>query len=130
MKMAEKKPVNPVTQMDLALERTYLALERTLMAWVRTATSLIAFGFSVYKFFEFEKGAGLIKQSVIGPRFFGMAMIFIGLVALALATVEHWHYKTSLKRQGIEIRVSLASLVAGLIILLGIAAMAAVIFKL
>jgi len=128
--MAEKKPEKPVTQMDLAFERTFLALERTLMAWVRTATSLIAFGFSVYKFFEFEKGAGLIKQSVIGPRFFGMAMISIGLLALAMATFEHWHYKMKLKRQGIEIRVSLAGLVAGLIILLGIAAMAAVIFKL
>ncbi len=130
MKMAQKKSVNPVTQMDLALERTSLALERTLMAWVRTATSLIAFGFSVYKFFELEKGAGLLNQSVIGPRFFGMAMIFIGLVALALATLEHWHYKMHLKRQGVEIRLSLAGLVAGLIIMLGIAAMAAVIFKL
>jgi len=25
-----------------------------MMAWIRTGTSLITFGFSVYKFFEFE----------------------------------------------------------------------------
>ncbi len=38
----------------LAVDRTRLAHERTLMAWVRTATSLISFGFTIYKFFEFE----------------------------------------------------------------------------
>ena len=38
----------------LAVERTRLAYERTLMAWVRTATSLISFGFTVYKFFQFD----------------------------------------------------------------------------
>jgi uncharacterized membrane protein YidH (DUF202 family) len=37
----------------LALERTRLAHERTLMAWVRTATSLISFGFTIYKAFEY-----------------------------------------------------------------------------
>jgi len=39
----------------LAVDRTRLAFERTMMAWVRTATSLITFGFTVYKFFQFEK---------------------------------------------------------------------------
>ncbi len=34
----------------LAVDRTRLAHERTLMAWVRTATSLIPFGFTIYKF--------------------------------------------------------------------------------
>lgn len=126
----KKKTSKPVTQMDLAFERTYLALERTLMAWVRTAASLIAFGFSVYKFFQFEKGDGLLNQSLIGPRFFGMTLIFLGLVSLALATVEHWRYKIKLKQQGIEIRLSLAGLVAALISILGIVAMVAVIFKL
>ncbi|MDH5246777.1 MAG: DUF202 domain-containing protein, partial [Betaproteobacteria bacterium] len=38
----------------LAVERTRVAYERTMMAWIRTATALITFGFSVYKFFEFE----------------------------------------------------------------------------
>jgi putative membrane protein len=40
---------------ELAVDRTWLAYERTLMAWVRTATSMISFGFSIYKFFQFEK---------------------------------------------------------------------------
>ena len=41
------------TGTKLAVDRTRLAYERTLMAWVRTATSLISFGFTIYKFFEF-----------------------------------------------------------------------------
>jgi len=39
----------------LAYARTRAAYERTMMSWIRTATSLITFGFSVYKFFQFEK---------------------------------------------------------------------------
>ena len=38
----------------LAVDRTALAHERTLMAWIRTAASLISFGFTIYKFFDFE----------------------------------------------------------------------------
>ena len=58
----------------LALERTRGAYERTLMAWVRTGTSLITFGFAVYKFFQLEiagitpQHAPLIKTTLIGPR--------------------------------------------------------------
>ena len=36
----------------LAFDRTWVAYERTMLAWVRTATSLITFGFSIYKFFQ------------------------------------------------------------------------------
>ena len=45
------------TSTKLAYDRTRLAYERTLMAWVRTGTSLITFGFTIYKFFEeFHRG--------------------------------------------------------------------------
>jgi putative membrane protein len=74
----------------LAVDRTRLAHERTLMAWVRTATSLISFGFTIYKFFEFEAGrGGPVTARLLSPRQFGMTMIGIGLVALLFATIEH-----------------------------------------
>jgi len=38
---------------DLALQRTIVAGERTLMAWIRTALSMIGFGFTIYKFFQY-----------------------------------------------------------------------------
>jgi uncharacterized membrane protein YidH (DUF202 family) len=40
--------------MRLAVDRTRLAYERTMMAWVRTATSMISFGFTIHKFFQFR----------------------------------------------------------------------------
>ena len=73
----------------LAIDRTRLAYERTMMAWVRTATSLISFGFTIYKFFEFEITRNAAPPSrVIGPRGFALTMIGIGLVALVLATIQ------------------------------------------
>ena len=74
----------------LAVDRTRLAYERTLMAWVRTATSLISFGFTIYKFFEFEMSKQPLRANpILGPRGFGLIMITIGLFSLALATVDH-----------------------------------------
>ena len=54
---------------QLAVDRTRLAYERTLMAWIRTATSLITFGFTIYKFFEIELSRGGLARSdqLIGP---------------------------------------------------------------
>ena len=39
---------------DLGFQRTAMAHERTLMAWIRTAVSLISFGFTIYKAFDFK----------------------------------------------------------------------------
>jgi uncharacterized protein DUF2490/uncharacterized protein DUF202 len=59
---------------QLALDRTRLAHDRTLMAWVRTATSLISFGFTIYKFFQYlhEKGEASPERYLIGPREFAL----------------------------------------------------------
>ena len=75
----------------LAYERTRLASERNMMAWIRTATSLISFGFTVYKFFEFEAGKSLPSATgrLLSPRVFALIMIGTGLVALLLSTIEH-----------------------------------------
>jgi putative membrane protein len=58
------------TATKLAYDRTRLAYENTMMSWVRTATSLITFGFSVYKFFQIEKGGGEQAGRLVGPREF------------------------------------------------------------
>ena len=115
----------------LAYERTNLAHERTLMAWVRTATSLISFGFTIYKFFELEKGDLMrIHHQVIGPRHFAMLMIAAGIISLVIATIEHLQYIKSLDKQHVETPRSLAAWIAGLISVLGLLAMAAVVFRL
>ena len=74
----------------LAFERTRVAYERTMMAWIRTATALITFGFSVYKFFEFEmKGNPAVGRMFMGPRGFGLTLIGIGLISLLFGSVAH-----------------------------------------
>ncbi len=114
----------------LALDRTMLAHERTLMAWIRTATTLITFGFTIYKFFQLE-GATLLQSrthQVIDARTFAMFMIAIGLLALLLATIQNRQYRKTLRKQQREIPYSLATLVGGLISALGLLAMIAAIF--
>ncbi len=75
----------------LAVDRTRLAYERTMMAWVRTGTSLISFGFTIYKFFQYQvdRGQMVSPGRMIGPREFGVIMIGIGLTALLLSAVDH-----------------------------------------
>jgi inner membrane protein YidH len=74
---------------NLAIVRTWLAHERTLMAWVRTGTSMISFGFTIYKFFQFEAGKTQVPRGLIGPRDFALVMVSIGLISLLLAVFQH-----------------------------------------
>ena len=108
----------------LAFERTWVAYERTMLAWVRTATSLITFGFSVYKFFQIVRDEGDHNTShLIGSRQFGLLLVSIGLASLALATIE---YRQNIRRLGEEYQGrprSLAVIVAALISVLGIIAL-------
>ena len=115
---------------QLAVDRTRLAYERTLMAWIRTATSLITFGFTIYKFFQIELSRGGLSRSdrLIGPTEFALLMIVIGLVSLLLATLEHRRDLNALNAEYLGGRRSLARVLAALISLLGLLALVAVLF--
>jgi len=113
----------------LAFDRTRLAYDRTMMAWVRTATSLISFGFTIYKFFQLELAGHRQSDSLIGPRGFGLTMISIGLVSLLMATIEHRLNRNELRAINPEVPRSLAALLAGLIAFLGIFALLAATFR-
>jgi len=117
----------------LAIDRTRLAHERTLMAWVRTSTSLISFGFTIYKFFQYlrdEQPARVAAQR-FGPRAYALLMMGIGVFALVLATFEHRRSLQSLRHQygGYPIPSSLATLLAALISGLGILGLVAVLSR-
>ena len=115
----------------LALLRTVAALDRTLMAWVRTATSLISFGFTVYKFFQYlRESQGAATTGPIGPREFGGLMIGIGIASLILATIGHRRSMRALRADyGALIPNSLATVVAALIGILGVLLLVAVVFR-
>jgi putative membrane protein len=114
---------------ELAFARTRAAYERTMMSWIRTATSLITFGFSVYKFFQLEAESSVRQNRVIGPRQFALVLVSIGLISLLLATIEHRRNIRALSAQYSGHRWSLAVVVAALISILGILALVAIIFR-
>jgi putative membrane protein len=113
----------------LSYDRTRLAYENTMMAWVRTATSLITFGFSLYKFFQLDLKRGETSTGLIGPREFGFIMIFIGLVSLLAGTVQHVTSMRLLRAQCPDIPRSVAALLAALMSIVGILALFAVVFR-
>ena len=116
----------------LAVERTRLAHERTLMAWVRTVTSLISFGFTIYKFFQYLHQDGLQQKpaQILGTRHFGLLMIIIGLVSLVVATIQHRQSLTVMRAQYHDVPYSLATVMAALIGLLGIVGLLSIVFRL
>jgi len=117
------------TATRLAVDRTRLAYDRTLMAWIRTATSLISFGFTIYKFFQFEvKGSSPSADHLIGTRGFALMMIGIGLVALLLSALDHRKTMQAMRAEFGPIPPSTAAIVAGLVSMMGLAAFLAVIF--
>lgn len=99
------------------------------MSWVRTATSLITFGFAIYKFFELELMGRSQTDRLIGPREFALMLVSIGLVSLLMATIQHRLDRNELRALNPEVPRSMPALLAGLIALLGIAALLAVIFR-
>lgn len=120
-------PLDTATQ--LALERTRAAYERTMMSWIRTATSLITFGFSVYKFFQLENPERMLRDRLIGPRQFALILVSIGLVSLVLATLEYRENIRALGARYADSRRSLSAVVAALISALGVVALIVMIFR-
>jgi putative membrane protein len=92
------------------------------MAWVRTALSLISFGFAIAKFFDFLNQKN-VTPPVLGPRTVGILMIGSGLIALALASVQHRRTLKSMRAQCPGLPSSIAGVAGALLALVGIAAL-------
>jgi putative membrane protein len=104
---------------DLAFERTILAHERTLMAWVRTATSMISFGFTLYKFFDEMKRSANAPDQLLSPRIVGMIMIAFGFLSLLLAQVQHQIAIKKLKEYYPGAQKSISSVISILVLMFG-----------
>lgn len=116
---------------DLAFERTRFSSDRTLMAFLRTSVSLIGFGFTIYKFFQYmveaKTLAGFPSQ---GPRNLGLALIILGAVMLAAAVTQHVMFVRRLSRvAGHKMPISTALVGSMIFLLIGILALINVIFS-
>lgn len=114
----------------LAVQRTRLASERTLMAWIRTSTSLIAFGFTIFTFFQYLADSESLARPVVSPWDVGMVLIVIGLIALVLAWFQHRREIRELAAEAGAMPFSLAGLISALIAMLGILALVVVAWRL
>jgi len=106
---------------DLAMQRTIIAAERTLMAWIRTAISMIGFGFSIYKFFQYlpeEIAAGNIKRPQ-APRNLGLTLIGLGTLALIAAAWQHRHFLNEIGATRNRHVWSISFVVAIMVVLIG-----------
>jgi putative membrane protein len=113
----------------LAIERTRVAYDRTMMSWIRTATSLITFGFTIYKYFQLQRIAAP-SERLIGPREFSLILISMGLCSLGVAVWQHGQGLLRLRALYPETPRSLAGWLAAMIALLGLLALIAVILRL
>ncbi|PQV49180.1 YidH family protein [Paraburkholderia sp. BL21I4N1] len=116
----------------LAVERTFLAAERTLMAWLRTSLSMISFGFTLAKFFEYvanQNGAPIVGRfgGTWSPREVGTAMVVIGTLALLAAVIQHARRVGALRREGLLPQWNLAFWVAIAVAALGAFALVSIV---
>jgi putative membrane protein len=113
---------------DLAIQRTLIAGERTLMAWIRTAISMIGFGFTICKFFQYlpEEIDARNVQHPQAARNLGLTLVALGSVALLAAALQHRNFLkeigASQTRQGwsISFVVAIAVIFIGFLAFFGI----------
>jgi putative membrane protein len=107
---------------NLAIQRTVMASERSLMAWIRTALSMIGFGFSIYKFFQYLPGeiaTGNIQRPQ-APRNLGLTLIALGTLALVASAWQHRRFLNEIGASQARHIWSISFVVAVLVILIGV----------
>ncbi|AGH50302.1 MULTISPECIES: YidH family protein [Sphingomonas] len=125
----------------LSLFRTEMSSDRTLMSVVRTSLSLIAFGFTVFQFFQTLKENYLKDQMMsAAPRRFGAVLIAIGMVMLCLGLYNHVRsirmlrerrnrlYRLGLIHNMAQFQLSSTTLIAGALLIVGLFAILRAIF--
>ena len=104
--------------MKLSLERIDLAIERTMMAWNRTSSSMITFGFTLYKFFDYlyQDRQPSFSEEIFGARTYGLWIIAISVFTLVVGTWQHLQPLNSLRSNFPAAPMSLSVVLAVLMI--------------
>jgi putative membrane protein len=92
----ERFDVEPTAESHFSWLRTRLSIERTALSWVRTAAALIGFGFTIVQFFQRMSVMPGVHPAAVphAPRYLGLAMIGIGVLALIVAL---WQYRRTIR---------------------------------
>ena len=127
------KPARAPDANELALLRTLMAADRSLIAWVRTGLSLITFGFTVYKFLQFDSqkylAAGQAALGASSPRVVGLFMIGVGMLCLAMGMVENLITVRGLRGRENVVHPRYSLVMAGMILTLGLVVFVGILFR-
>jgi inner membrane protein YidH len=125
----------------MSFQRTRMSAERTLMSVVRTSLSMISFGFTIYSFFATLQRDQLLRRAH-APRNFGLVLIVLGVAILTAGIAYHIqfmrelrHERAGMVEEGLirghtDFPVSYTLIVAVMLLLVGLTAIAAVVFDL
>lgn len=99
--------------------RTHLANERTFLAWLRTGIALIGLGLAAAQFLERQVLPGL-------PLIRGMAttMVVTGILMTVDGTRRYVRHSKQIEAGAFRVTIRSAEVVAGLVVLLGLMAIA------
>lgn len=124
----------------MSFHRTRMSADRTLMSIIRTSLSLISFGFTIFQFFQ-KLAENHVVDTAHSTRAFGTALVWIGVGMLTLGILFHVqfmlglrHERKQMKEEGLihaesHFPVSLTLLTAIALLMLGIAAVFSMMFR-
>jgi putative membrane protein len=125
----------------MSFQRTRMSADRTLMSVIRTSLSLIGFGFTIFQIFQ-KMFEAKVLPSIAPARHFGTALLVLGCLMLIMGIAYHIAFMIGLRKERIAMRddgliharshfpVSLTLMTAFLLLLVGLLAMASVVFEL
>ena len=123
----------------MSFQRTRMSADRTLMSVIRTSLSLITFGFTISPVFE-KLHAAEVVQSAAASRRFGLALVGLGVLMLAVGIAYHLVFMYGLRVQREAMRaeglvhaesffpVSLTLMAAVLLLVIGLLATTSILF--
>jgi len=82
----------------MSFQRTRMSADRTLMSIIRTSLSMIGFGFTIFSFFHQLQEGKILSAGSRSPGYFGLALVSLGILMLALGIVYHVRYMADLRR--------------------------------
>jgi putative membrane protein len=124
----------------MSFQRTRMSADRTLMSVIRTSLSLISFGFTIFQ--VFQKFAEQAVLTSAGPaRNFGISLVALGIGMLILGIIYHVQFMLELRSRRTELTgdglihgqsrfpPSLTLITAAILLLIGIAAIVSMLFR-
>ncbi len=124
----------------MSFQRTRMSADRTLMSVIRTSLSLISFGFTIFQVFEKMRDHNVIAHAGSG-RNFGVTLVGLGILMLIGGIAYHVQFmiglrstRDVLKEEGLihaesSFPVSLTLITAIVLLLIGVAAIVSMLFR-